>query len=119
MLIEYLRLKQEMGKYFSDVMPETAYYDEPAARQCGGTAQFSTLMTPATKEENDLFQEMQDSLDEMDSLRIDDVIEKMSVRRLGDDEKAYLKRLTAAVEDYDLDAAQKVLTEWWNRKNPK
>lgn len=119
MLIEYLRLKQEMGKYFSNVVPDSAYYDEPAARQRGGSAQTSTLMTPATKEENDLFQEMQEALDEMDSLRIDDVVEKMSARRLGDDEKAYLKRLTAAVEDYDLDAAQKVLTDWWNRKNSK
>lgn len=33
-----------------------------------------------------------EALDEMDSLHIDDVVEKMSARRLGDDEKAYLKR---------------------------
>lgn len=118
MLIEYLRLKQDMSKYFSDVMTDK-YYDEPVSRQRSGSAKTSTLTTPPTKEENDLFQEMQDALDEMDSLRIDDVIEKMSVRKLGDDERAYLKRLTAAVEDYDLDAAQKVLTDWWNRKNSK
>lgn len=121
MLIEYMRLKQDMGKYFSDIDPDL-YYDEPSSGASDGTSGSGgtrTLMNPATKEENDLFREMQEALDEMDSLRIDDVIEKMSARKCGDDEKEYLKRLRNAVEDYDLDAAQKVLTDWWNRKNGK
>lgn len=114
MLIEFLRLRQDMSKYFGEADP--VRYDEPVS---GSPAKGATAVTPATQEESDLFQEMQNALDEMDSLRIDDVLEKMSALRCSSEEKAYLQRLKNAVEDYDLDAAQEVLTKWWKAKQPK
>lgn len=114
MLIEFLRLRQDMSKYFGEADP--AYYDEPVR---SSPSKNKTVLTPATPEESDIFQKMQNALDEMDSLHIDDVLEKMLAMRCSDEEKAYLKRLKNAVEDYDLDAAQEVLTEWWKFKKPK
>lgn len=111
MLIEYLRLRQNMSKYFTD--SDAEQYSVPAE----AAAQDAPL-TPATQEENDLFQEMQDALDEMDSLHIDDVIEKLSAK-CSEAERGYFQRLKAVVDDYDLDAAQEILTEWWNKKKHK
>lgn len=114
MLIELLRLRQDMSKYFTD-SELSAYDDAPSA----APSRDEPEMKPATPEESDLFQEMQNALDEMDSLRIDDVLEKMAALKCTSREKAYLQRLRSAVDEYDLDAAQEVLTEWWSAKTAK
>lgn len=118
MLIEYQRLKQDMSKYFSEGDSST-YYGESNYNYTSGASKSDPgkpMLTPATEEEKDLFQEMQNALDEMDTIQIDDVVEKMSARGFSIQDKEYLERLRNAVDEYDLDAAQEVLNDWRSHK---
>lgn len=114
MLIEYLRLKQDMGKYFTEAN-KSVYLS--GYGENGKSAQAAPeTMAPATEQERDLFKEMQNALDEMDTIQIDDVLEKMSACQYSPAEMEHFTRLKNAIEEYDLDAAQEVLTQWRKKK---
>lgn len=114
MLIEYLRLKQEMGKYFTEAN-KPVFLSGYGTNSGPANSPAPAAMAPATQEERDLFKEMQNALEEMDTIQIDDVMEKLSAGQYGLREMEYFERLKNAVDEYDLDAAQEVLTQW--RKN--
>lgn len=59
-----------------------------------------------------LLKEMQEALDEMDTLHIDEVAEKLSDCKLNDKERKLLKKLTDASNDCDTDAAAAVVAKW-------
>lgn len=120
MLIEYQRLKQDMSKYFSEGESNSYYGDSGYGSASAGRGRTADpgkpMLAPATEEEKDLFQEMQNALDEMDTIQIDDAVEKMAAREFSPQDKEYLERLRNAVDEYDLDAAQEVLTDWRSHK---
>ena len=114
MLIEYLRLKQEMGKYFTEAN-KPVFLSGHGTNGGSANSPAPAAMAPATQEERDLFNEMQNALEEMDTIQIDDVMEKLSAGQYDPREMEYFERLKNAVDEYYLDAAQEVLTQW--RKN--
>lgn len=89
MFAEYSRIRDILGRYYG----------------AGNTAD-------APGDIDVLLNEMQEALDEMDTLHIDEVSEKLSACELNAKEKKLLSKLTAASEDCDIDGAVAVVAKW-------
>lgn len=59
-----------------------------------------------------LLDEMQQAIDEMDTIHIDDVIEKMEAFNYSGAEQQFFERLKVAADDCDIDAAAEIIAEW-------
>ncbi len=59
-----------------------------------------------------MLNEMQEALDNFDTLQIDEVIEKMSAFDYSDDQREYFENLCQAAEFSDIDSCGQVVAEW-------
>ena len=125
MLTEYLRISQALSSYFNDTEAEMASYSEhgassqrPASGGVGsvsvsGASVTANVSAAAPAEQGmSLLDEMQQAIDEMDTIHIDDVIEKMEAFNYSGAEQQFFERLKVAADDCDIDAAAEIIAEW-------
>ncbi|MGN0620346.1 MAG: PocR ligand-binding domain-containing protein [Porcipelethomonas sp.] len=97
MLLEYRKYKEILKSVFPE--ENTANEDK--------TADPETILK--------MIEEMQDALDNFDTLLIDEVIEKMSAYEYTDNE--YFEKLKVSAGEYDIDRCSKILSHWKNKYN--
>ncbi|MDE7360464.1 MAG: PocR ligand-binding domain-containing protein [Oscillospiraceae bacterium] len=93
MIEEYLQLHEALKKYFDD-----ASDDEKR--------------TAETDDIKDMLEQMQEALDNFDTLQIDEVTDKMSKFQYFDKNAEYFERLNAAAADSDIDECLSIVEQW-------
>ncbi|MCM1382553.1 MAG: PocR ligand-binding domain-containing protein [Muribaculaceae bacterium] len=93
MLEEYLRLKDVLKPFFTDIPEEEEHF-----------AQFEEIMS--------LLEKMQAALDAFDTLQIDEVVEEMSRFRYSDENEDFFERMKKAAEESDIDECLKIVDDW-------
>jgi len=95
LLKDYMKLKEQLSQVFPDEIQET----KQLAASCEETCE--------------CLDELMDALNEMDTLVIDDVVEKIGSYEYTDDkEKEFLEVLQGAAEEYDLDECMQIVSDW-------
>ncbi len=95
MLKEYIGLKDILKPYFPDVSGENKDKTD------GGDIL-------------ELLEELQNALDEFDTLEIDEVVEKMSRQSYSGAQREYFEQLRAASENSDIDKCAEIVVDWRN-----
>lgn len=93
MLEEYMKLKDILKPYFTDVSEAEEHY-----------AQFEEIMN--------MLEKMQDALDAFDTLQIDEVIEEMSKFKYSEENVDFFERLKSAAEESAVDECLDIVGEW-------
>lgn len=113
LLTEYLRLKQDMAKLFpDDSQTVSGDYAPTAAYGSAAPTPKKKPVNSIDEQEEKLLDEMTEALEEMDTIRIDDVLDEFGEIGIQDDEKTFYERLKHAADDFDIDEAQEVVSEW-------
>lgn len=95
MIDEYLQLREALTKYFTKVSDEEERF-----------ADVSDIIG--------MLDEMQEALDNFDTLQIDEVIDEMSKFKYSDKNSEFFERLKTAAADSDIDNCLGVVGEWRN-----